>query len=334
MNTKHNSILKKLQRIGVFTSGGDSPGMNAALRAVVRAATYYSIEAFGIYRGYEGMIENDIEPLTARSVNHILPRGGTILKSARSDGFMEKTGRQKAFDHLQSRGIDALVAIGGDGTFTGAMHFENEFGMRCIGIPGTIDNDLYGTDFTLGFDTANNTVIDAVDKIRDTAKSHNRLFFVEVMGRDSGFIAAHTGVASGAIAIIVPERETTVEELIAVLERGRINGKSSSIVMVAEGGKTGGATALAEKIKGSYPHYETKVTILGHIQRGGSPSMADRLLAGKYGVAAIEGLRKGKSSCMVGQINNKIVYTPFKEAISDKLALDVELLRIADILSI
>lgn len=326
--------MKKLQRIGVFTSGGDSPGMNAALRAVVRAASYYGIEAFGIYRGYEGMIQNDIEPLTARSVNHILPRGGTVLKSARSPEFLNKAGRQVAFNHLQSHGIDALVAIGGDGTFTGAMHFENEFGMRCIGIPGTIDNDLYGTDFTLGFDTANNTVIEAVDKIRDTAQSHNRLFFVEVMGRDSGFIAAHTGVASGAIAIIVPERETTVEELIAILERGRQNKKSSSIVMVAEGGKTGGAAQLAEKVKEQYPVYDTKVTILGHIQRGGSPTLADRLLAGKMGVAAIEGLRGGRSNCMVGQINNKIVFTPFEEAISDKLALDTELLRIADILSV
>lgn len=326
--------MKKLQRIGIFTSGGDSPGMNAALRAVVRASTYYGIETMGIYRGYEGMIENDIEPLTARSVNHILPRGGTILKSARSKEFMEKSGRQKAFDHLKSHGIDALVAIGGDGTFTGAMHFENEFGMPSIGIPGTIDNDLYGTDLTLGFDTANNTVIEAVDKIRDTAKSHNRLFFVEVMGRDSGFIAAHSGVASGAIAIIVPESETTVKDLIDVLERGRINKKSSSIVMVAEGGKTGGAAKLAEKISAQYPHYETKVTILGHIQRGGSPTVADRLLASRLGVAAVEGLRDDRSNCMVGLINNQIVYTPYSEAISDKLTLDKEWLRIADILSI
>lgn len=326
--------MKKLQRIGIFTSGGDSPGMNAALRAVVRASAYYGIETMGIYRGYEGMIENDIEPLTARSVNHILPRGGTILKSARSKEFMEKDGRQKAFDHLKSHGIDALVAIGGDGTFTGAMHFENEFGMPSIGIPGTIDNDLYGTDLTLGFDTANNTVIEAVDKIRDTAKSHNRLFFVEVMGRDSGFIAAHSGVASGAIAIIVPERETTVKDLIDVLERGRVNKKSSSIVMVAEGGKTGGAAKLAEKISAQYPHYETKVTILGHIQRGGSPSVTDRLLASRLGVAAVEGLREDRSNCMVGLINNQIVFTPYSEAISDKLTLDKEWLRIADILSI
>ncbi len=325
---------KKLRKIAVLTSGGDAPGMNAALRAVVRAATYYNIQCMGVYRGYQGLIENDIEPFDARSVNHILPRGGTVLKSARSKEFREEEGRQKAFDHLREHEIEALVVIGGDGTFAGAMHLEMETGIRTIGIPGTIDNDLNGTDFTLGFDTANNTVVQAIDKIRDTAMSHNRLFFVEVMGRDSGFIAAHCGVSSGAIAIIVPEHETTVEELIEILERGRQNKKSSSIVIVAEGGKTGGATVLAEKVKKRYPAYETKVTILGHIQRGGSPSHSDRLLAGRYGVGAVEGLRNGNSNCMVGLINGEIVYTPFSTAIDDKLLLDAELLRIADILSI
>lgn len=308
--------------------------MNAALRAVVRASAFYGIEAAGIYRGYEGMIEGDIEPLTARSVNHILPRGGTVLKSARSPGFMKSEGRQQAFEHLKKHEIDALVAIGGDGTFAGAKIFEEETGILTMGIPGTIDNDLFGTDLTLGFDTANNTVIEAVDKIRDTAMSHNRLFFVEVMGRDSGFIAAHTGVGSGAIAVIVPERETTVEDLVKILERGRQNKKSSSIVIVAEGGKTGGAATLAERIKSEYPAYETKVTILGHIQRGGSPTVTDRLLASRLGVASVEGLLAGKSNCMVGIINGKVVYTSFKEAISDKLSLDKELLRIADILSV
>lgn len=308
--------------------------MNAALRAVVRASAYHGLETAGIYRGYAGMIEGDIEPLTARSVNHILPRGGTILKSARCAEFLEADGRQKAAAALKTHGVDALVAIGGDGTFAGALKLEEEYGVPVIGIPGTIDNDLFGTDWTLGFDTANNTVIQAVDKIRDTAMSHNRLFFVEVMGRDSGFIAAHTGVASGAIAVIVPERETTVEDLIQVLDRGRKRKKSSSIVIVAEGGKTGGATALADRVKKSYPAYETKVTILGHIQRGGSPTVNDRLLAARLGVAAVEGLRDGRSNCMVGSINGKMVFTPFAEAISDKQLLDKELLRIADILSI
>lgn len=317
----------------MFTSGGDAPGMNAALRAVVRASVYYDIEVVGIYRGFEGMIDKDFEPLSARSVNHILPRGGTILKSARCPAFMEKEGRQRAYENLRSEGIDALVAIGGDGTFTGAMIFQEEFGLPVIGIPGTIDNDLYGTDYTLGFDTANNTAMEAIDKIRDTARSHNRLFFVEVMGRDSGFIAAHTGVATGAVAIVVPEREMSVDELGEILERSKSHHKSSSIVVVAEGGRTGGATALAEKIKSRYPEYDTKVTILGHLQRGGSPTLNDRLLASKLGLAAVEGLREGKSSAMVGLINSMVVFTPFKEAISDKLRLDKEWLRIADILS-
>lgn len=318
----------------MFTSGGDAPGMNAALRAVVRASVFYDIEVVGIYRGYEGMIDGDFEPLTARSVNHILPRGGTILKSARCPGFLQPAGRAIAAEKLKSEDIDAVVAIGGDGTFTGAMIFEKESGIRMIGIPGTIDNDLFGTDFTLGFDTANNTAMEAIDKIRDTARSHNRLFLVEVMGRDSGFIAAHTGVASGAIAIIVPERETTPAQLMNILARGQANRKTSSIVVVAEGGKTGGAAVLAEKIKLRHPEYDTKVTILGHIQRGGSPTLNDRLLASRLGLAAVEGLRSGRSSCMVGLINNKVVFTPFSEAVSDKLKLDQEWLRIADILSI
>lgn len=318
----------------MFTSGGDAPGMNAALRAVVRTSAYHGLETAGIYRGYSGMIEGDIEPLTARSVNHILPRGGTILKSARCAEFMEQEGRAKAAAALTKHGVDALVAIGGDGTFAGALKLKEEYGIPVIGIPGTIDNDLFGTDWTLGFDTANNTVIEAVDKIRDTAMSHNRLFFVEVMGRDSGFIAAHTGVASGAIAVIVPEKETTVDELLEILERGRKNKKSSSIVIVAEGGKTGGAAALADRVRKSDPAYETKVTILGHIQRGGSPTVNDRLLAARLGVAAVEGLIEGRSNCMVGTINGKMVFTPFAEAVSDKQSLDPDLLRIADILSI
>jgi len=326
--------LNEIKKIGVFTSGGDSPGMNAAVRAVVRAASFYGVESAGIFRGYEGMMENDIEALTARSVINILPRGGTILKSARSKQFMTVEGRKIAFDNLKRNGIDGLVAIGGDGTFAGAHVLFKEHGMRTIGIPGTIDNDLFGTDNTLGFDTANNTVIEAVDKIRDTARSHNRLFFVEVMGRDSGFIAAHCGVASGALEIIIPEKECTVKDLITVLEQARDNNKTSSIIIVAEGGKTGGAEALAAKVKQQFSHYETKITILGHIQRGGSPTAADRILASKLGVASVEGLLAGKHDCMAGLINNKIVFTPFAEAITDKLHIDPELLRIAKILSI
>lgn len=325
---------KTIKKIAVFTSGGDSPGMNAAVRAVVRSSIYNGLQVAGIYRGYQGLIEGDIESLTARSVNHILQRGGTFLKSARSTEFREKAGRERAYSKLKSNGIDAIVAIGGDGTFTGAHLFNQEFDFPIIGIPGTIDNDLVGTDYTIGFDTALNTVIDAVDKIRDTAGSHNRLFFVEVMGRDAGFIAAHAGVASGALAVIIPERETKIEELVERLNDARRHGKSSSIVIVAEGGKSGNASELAAKVNEMAPYYDTRVTILGHIQRGGSPSCFDRNLASRLGVAAVENLMKGERDCMVGIINQKIVLTPFSEAISDKLTLDPELVRIADILSI
>lgn len=326
--------MSSIKKIAVFTSGGDSPGMNAAVRAVVRSSIYNNIRVAGIYRGYQGMLEGDIEDLTARSVNHILQRGGTILKSARSADFMKKDGREKAFEKLKSAGIDAVVAIGGDGTFTGAHIFNQEFDFPIIGVPGTIDNDLAGTDFTIGFDTALNTVIDAVDKIRDTAASHNRLFFVEVMGRDAGFIAAQAGVASGALAILIPEREITIDELVEKLNDARRHNKTSSIVIVAEGGKSGNASEIAKKVDEQAPYYETKVTILGHIQRGGSPSCFDRNLASQLGVAAVEGLIEGKRDCMVGMINRKVVFTPFEEAISDKLTIDPEMLRIADILSI
>jgi 6-phosphofructokinase 1 len=325
---------KTIKKIAVFTSGGDSPGMNAAVRAVVRSSIYNGLQVAGIYRGYQGLIEGDIESLTARSVNHILQRGGTFLKSARSTEFREKQGRERAYTKLKSNGIDAIVAIGGDGTFTGAHLFNQEFDFPIIGIPGTIDNDLVGTDYTIGFDTALNTVIDAVDKIRDTAGSHNRLFFVEVMGRDAGFIAAHAGVASGALAVIIPERETKIEELVERLNDARRHGKSSSIVIVAEGGKSGNASELAAKVNEMAPYYDTRVTILGHIQRGGSPSCFDRNLASRLGVAAVENLIKGERDCMVGIINQKVVLTPFADAISDKLTLDPELVRIADILSI
>ncbi len=326
--------MSSIKKIAVFTSGGDSPGMNAAVRAVVRSSIYNNIRVAGIFRGYQGMIEGDIEELTARSVNHILQRGGTILKSARSKDFMQKAGREKAHEKLMSNGVDAVVAIGGDGSFTGAHIFNKEFDFPIIGVPGTIDNDLAGTDFTIGFDTALNTVIDAVDKIRDTAASHNRLFFVEVMGRDAGFIAAQAGVASGALAILIPEREMTIDALVEKLNDARRHNKSSSIVIVAEGGKSGNAAEIAKKVDEQAPYYETKVTILGHIQRGGSPSCFDRNLASQLGVAAVEGLLAGKRDCMVGMINRQVVFTPFEEAISDKITIDPEMLRIADILSI
>lgn len=326
--------MSDIKKIAVFTSGGDAPGMNAAVRAVVRSCIYNNIQVAGIYRGYQGLIEGDIEELTARSVNHILQRGGTVLKSARSDDFRQAEGRGKAYEKLKSNGIDALVAIGGDGTFTGAFHFNKEFDFPVIGIPGTIDNDLYGTDYTIGFDTALNTVIDAVDKIRDTAASHSRLFFVEVMGRDAGFIAAHAGLASGALAVMIPEREMTIEQLLDRLNEAKRHNKSSSIVIVAEGGKSGNATEIAAEVSKQMPFYETKVTILGHIQRGGSPSCFDRNLASRLGVAAVESLLKGKRDAMVGMVHHKVVLTPFEKAISDKFRLDSEIVRISDILSI
>ncbi len=326
--------MNSIKKIAVFTSGGDAPGMNAAVRAVVRTAIYNNLQVGGIFRGYQGLIEGDIEALSARSVNQILQRGGTFLKSARSADFREKAGRERAYEKLKSNGIDAIVAIGGDGTFTGAHTFNKEFDFPIIGVPGTIDNDLVGTDYTIGFDTALNTVVDAVDKIRDTAASHNRLFFVEVMGRDAGFIAAHAGVASGALAVLIPEREMKIEQLVERLNEARRHNKSSSIVIVAEGGKSGNATEIARRVNELAPYYDTKVTILGHIQRGGSPSCFDRNLASRLGVAAVENLLQGKRDCMVGMINQKIVLTPFSDAISDKLTLDQELIRIADILSI
>lgn len=326
--------MGSIRKVAVLTSGGDSPGMNAAVRAVVRTAIFNGLQVAGVYRGYEGLIEGDIEPLTARSVNHILQRGGTVLKSARSKAFRTPEGRAIAYQKLKSNDVDALVVIGGDGSFAGAHVFMSEFDFPILGIPGTIDNDLLGTDYTIGFDTALNTVVDAVDKIRDTAASHNRLFFVEVMGRDAGFIAAHAGVASGALAVLIPERNMSIEDLVERLSESRRHNKTSSIVIVAEGGKSGDASEIAKKVNEMAPNYETKVTILGHIQRGGSPSCFDRILASRLGVAAVDNLLKGKRDCMVGMINQKIVLTPFAETISDKLTIDPELIRIADILSI
>lgn len=327
--------LKQIQKIGVYTSGGDAPGMNAAIRAVVRSSVYYGLSVSGIYRGYEGMIENDIiDIMDVRSVNQILQKGGTMLESARCAEFRTPEGRTKAFRNLKTRQIDALVAIGGDGTFTGAMLLAQEHGIPIIGIPGTIDNDLNGSDYTIGFDTATNTAIEAVDNIRNTAMSHNRLFFVEVMGRNSGFIAANTGLASGAIDILIPEREGSIEAICEKLEKGRQRKKTSSIVIVAEGCKLGHAQHIADQVSARLKDYDTKVSILGHIQRGGDPTSFDRILASRLGVAAVEGLIAGRKDEMVGIIKNQVVYTPFAEAIREGHHIDEEVLRVADILSI
>jgi 6-phosphofructokinase 1 len=324
----------KILKIGVFTSGGDAPGMNAALRAVVRAAIYYNKEVYGIMRGYEGMIDGDIVKLGARSVGNILQRGGTILKTARSDFFRTKEGREKAYQNLRKNGIDSLVAIGGDGTFSGLHVFAEEFDIPAICIPGTIDNDLAGTDFTIGYDTATNTAVEAIDKIRDTALSHNRLFFIEVMGRNSGYIAINCGISGGAVAIIIPEVDTTLEDLFNKLDEGGRNNRKSSLVVVAEGSKLGGALELAKKFSERNNYFDIKVTILGHLQRGGAPTYFDRVLASKMGIAAVEGLLQGHRDSMVGLINNQIVYNSYSMIMANHHAIDPELIRIAKILSI
>jgi 6-phosphofructokinase 1 len=324
---------KHIKRIGVLTSGGDAPGMNAAIRAVVRAGFFYNLEMFGIYRGYEGMIQNDIKKLDSKHITHVLERGGTFLKSARSAEFRTVEGRKKAYQNLKKHSIDALVVIGGDGSLTGAHLFFQEFGIPAVGIPGTIDNDLAGTDLTVGFDTACNTAIEAIDKIRDTATSHDRLFFVEVMGRDAGFIAINAGIGSAAAAILIPEKKMPIERLVERLKARTKAMKQSNIVIVAEGGKSGGAAEIAELIKKQLPYYDIKVTILGHLQRGGAPSSFDRVLASKLGVAAVEGLIQGKYDVMAGVINSKIVYTPITKAIIGDKELDEEDFRIAKILS-
>ncbi len=308
--------------------------MNAAIRSVVRACIYYSKEVIGIYNGYDGLITGDFGALEARSVANILHRGGTILKSARSEEFRTEEGRKKAHQNLLEAEIDALVVIGGDGTFTGARIFGEEYAFPILGLPGTIDNDLYGTDTTIGYDTATNTALHAIDMIRDTAMSHNRLFFIEVMGRDAGFIAVRSGIAGGAAAIVIPEEKMSTDELIAKLQPGRDSKKASNLVVVAEGGKSGSAAEIAEQINDKFPHYETKVTILGHIQRGGSPSCYDRVLASRMGLAAVEGLDQGEQGKMVGIVHNQILYTPFKTAIETEKAINPESLRLSKIMSI
>ncbi len=324
-----------IKKIGVLTSGGDSPGMNAAIRSVVRACAYHHISCVGIFRGYQGLIEGDFEELNARSVHHIINKGGTILKSVRSDEFRTKEGRAKAFQKVKEEEIDALVVIGGDGTFTGGMIFNEEYDFPIIGIPGTIDNDIFGTKFTLGYDTALNTVVEAIDKIRDTASSHNRLFFVEVMGRDAGHIALNAGVGSGAEEILIPEENLGLGRLLESLERSRKSGKSSSIVVVAEGDKTGkNVFELAEYVEKNLPNYDIRVSVLGHMQRGGSPSCYDRVLASRMGVKAVESILEGKTNYMVGIKNDGIILTPLEQAVKGKSEIDKELLRVSDIMSI
>ena len=325
---------KIIKKVGVLTSGGDSPGMNAAIRSVVRTCAYHNIECIGIYRGYQGMIEGDFKEMGPRSVNNIVNKGGTILKSARSSEFKTVEGRKKAHDNLVKAGVDALVVIGGDGTFTGGLLFSSEFNFPIMGIPGTIDNDIFGTSHTLGYDTALNTVIEVIDKIRDTASSHNRLFFVEVMGRDAGHLALNAGIGAGAEEILIPEEDLGLERLLESLRKSKASGKSSSIVVIAEGDKIGkNVFELKDYVEANLPEYDVRVSVLGHMQRGGSPSCFDRVLASRLGVKAVESLIEGKESYMVGLQCDKITLTPLVQAIKGKTEIDSELLRVSDIMS-
>ncbi|WGK95725.1 MULTISPECIES: 6-phosphofructokinase [Flavobacterium] len=325
----------KIRKIGVLTSGGDSPGMNAAIRSVVRTCAFHNIGCIGIYRGYQGMIEGDFKEMGPRTVNNIINKGGTILKSARSMEFKTPEGRKKAYDNLVKAEIDAFVVIGGDGSFTGALIFNSEFNFPVIGIPGTIDNDIFGTSHTLGYDTALNTVVEVIDKIRDTASSHNRLFLVEVMGRDAGHIALNAGIGAGAEEILIPEEDMGLDRLLDSLKKSKATGKSSSIVVIAEGDKIGKSVfELKDYVESNLPEYDVRVSVLGHMQRGGSPSCFDRVLASRLGVKAVESLLEGKSNLMAGIIADKITLTPLEQAIKGHSEIDRELLRVSDIVSI
>ncbi|WPR70812.1 6-phosphofructokinase [Flavobacterium sp. NG2] len=327
-------MSNKIKKIGVLTSGGDSPGMNAAIRSVVRTCAFHNVECVGIYRGYQGMIEGDFIEMGPRSVNNIINKGGTILKSARSAEFRTAEGRKKAYDNLVKEGIEAFVVIGGDGSFTGALIFNEEYKFPVMGIPGTIDNDIYGTSHTLGYDTALNTVVDCIDKIRDTASSHNRLFFVEVMGRDAGHIALNAGIGAGAEEILIPEEDLGLERLLESLKKSKASGKSSSIVVIAEGDKIGkNVFELKDYVEANLPEYDVRVSVLGHMQRGGSPSCFDRVLASRLGVKAVESLLEGISNFMVGLKNDKVNLTPLSHAIKGKSEIDSELLRVSDIIT-
>ncbi|GAB3340242.1 6-phosphofructokinase [Larkinella ripae] len=324
-----------MKRVAVFTSGGDAPGMNACIRAVVRGAVYHGVEVFGIRRGYNGMINGDIFAMTSHSVSNIVQRGGTILKSARSKEFMTPEGRKKAHDQLLAHGIEGLIAIGGNGTFTGALKFFEEYQIPTVGAPGTIDNDLYGTDYTIGYDTAVNTALEAIDKIRDTADSHDRIFFIEVMGRDSGYIAIQSGIAGGAEMVMVPEVLTPISEVVETLKQGWSRSKSSSIIIVAEGDVEGNAVVLAEQIRDQVGvDIDMRVTTLGHIQRGGVPTAYDRILASRLGLGALEGLLEGQQNVMAGVVNNELTYTPFIDTVKLPKPINEDLLRMVRILSV
>lgn len=324
---------KAINRIAVLTSGGDAPGMNAAIRSVVRASAHFGKHVYGIYRGYDGMIKGTIKRIERHEVGNIIHRGGTMLKTARSYEFFTPEGRQRAYETLKAHDIDACIVIGGNGTYTAAMIFAEEYDIPMMGIPGTIDNDIYGTDFTIGFDTALNTAIDAVDKIRDTADSHNRVFFIEVMGRHTGHIALHTGIGSGATGILIPENNITVEELVDQLRTGVKRGKLFSLVIVAEGNKNGGAAKIAEDVAEHLPELESKVSIIGHLQRGGAPSCHDRVLASRLGSSAVQALLDGNTNKSVGIINDEIVYTDFAQAISVDKSPKKSLIEMTNILS-
>jgi 6-phosphofructokinase 1 len=320
-----------MKRIGVFTSGGDSPGMNACIRAVVRTAIFNKIEVVGIHRGYQGMVENDMQLIESRAVSNTIQRGGTILRTARSPEFMTEMGRSKAANNLKKMGVDGLVCIGGDGSYRGAMQLYKEHGIPVVGAPGTIDNDIYGTDFTIGFDTAINTAVDAIDRIRDTANSHNRVFFIEVMGRHTGYIALAAGIAGGAEAILIPEEQNNDAKLIEMLKTSH---KAFSIVVVAEGDESGGAVKMVERVKQHIPDFDPRISILGHIQRGGKPSSFDRVMATRMGCAAVEALMQGNFDVAVGLVNNQISFTPFADATTKHKALNPELLKLIDILNV
>ena len=326
--------MRDIQCIGILTSGGDSPGMNAAIRAVTRSAIFAGWKVYGIYRGYEGLINGELKEFTSESVSNTIQRGGTILKTARSEEFRTPEGRTKAYENLKKHHIDALVVIGGNGSLSGAQELAREHDIPIIGLPGTIDNDLYGTDSTIGYDTALNTIVDCVDKIRDTATSHDRIFFVEVMGRDAGFLAQNSAIAAGAEAAIIPEDKTDIDQLAQFIGRGIRKSKNSSIVLVSESKKDGGAMYYAERVRKEYPQFDVRVTILGHLQRGGRPSAYDRILASRLGVAAVEALKEGQRNIMIGIKNDQVVYVPISKAIKIDKPIDPELINVLTVLSI
>lgn len=325
--------MSKVTNIAVLTSGGDSPGMNAAIRAVVRTGIYHKLNVYGVMYGYKGMIKGEIIKMESKSVANIIQRGGTVLKTARSKEFYEYEGRKEAYNQLKKHGINGVIVIGGDGSFKGALAFNQEFDIPCIGLPGTIDKDIAGTDFTIGFDTAVNTAVEAIDKIRDTADAHDRLFIVEVMGRDAGYIALHSGIATGAEHILVPERKTNIEDIVGALQANERRQKLVNIIVVAEGDAYGGANEVSRTLKERVPHLDIRVCILGHIQRGGSPTCMDRVIASRLGFAAVESLLEGRSNCMIGIVNNLLQYTPLENAIKDRQKIDENWFNITRILA-